>query len=179
MNMYSEAAIRKAFNKLFDKLDTDTEAIWAIFVDDMGTPSTPVAGPKQETPQENSLHFPKTIALCREQNIRLYLDGCKVHCSLAGRWSLVSPSYGGGYFGSFDDTGLFKPTVACKEEFIKQLQDIEENGVEAAKRIGLLTGSCCVCGRTLTNEDSIAGGIGPICAGKFGAYRGSISADDI
>lgn len=39
--------------------------------------------------------------------------------------------------------------------------------LEQAKRFGALYGTCCECGRTLTNEESIAAGIGPICAGKF------------
>lgn len=36
-----------------------------------------------------------------------------------------------------------------------------------AKAWGALYGTCCVCGRTLTNEESIEAGIGPICASKF------------
>jgi hypothetical protein len=39
--------------------------------------------------------------------------------------------------------------------------------LEEAKAFGALYGTCCVCGRTLTNEQSIKDGIGPICAGKF------------
>lgn len=38
--------------------------------------------------------------------------------------------------------------------------------LEEAKEWGVLYGTCCVCGRTLTNEESIAAGIGPICSGK-------------
>ena len=34
---------------------------------------------------------------------------------------------------------------------------------EAAKEFGKVTGVCSVCGRTLTDETSIAEGIGPIC----------------
>ena len=30
-------------------------------------------------------------------------------------------------------------------------------------------GRCCVCGRELTDPESIAAGIGPVCAGKVGA----------
>lgn len=37
----------------------------------------------------------------------------------------------------------------------------------AAIEYGHRTGSCCVCGRTLTNPESVAAGIGPICAGRF------------
>jgi hypothetical protein len=39
--------------------------------------------------------------------------------------------------------------------------------LDEAKAWGALYGTCCVCGRTLTNEDSIEAGIGPVCAGKF------------
>lgn len=38
--------------------------------------------------------------------------------------------------------------------------------LEQAKEFGVLYGTCMVCGRTLTDERSIAAGIGPICAGK-------------
>jgi transcription initiation factor IIE alpha subunit len=39
--------------------------------------------------------------------------------------------------------------------------------LDEAKAYGRLTGTCCQCGAKLTDETSIAEGIGPICAGKF------------
>jgi hypothetical protein len=39
--------------------------------------------------------------------------------------------------------------------------------LEQAAKFGALYGVCCVCGRDLTDEGSIAAGIGPICAGRF------------
>lgn len=39
--------------------------------------------------------------------------------------------------------------------------------LDEAKEYGKVTGTCCNCGRLLTNEESIANGIGPICATKF------------
>jgi hypothetical protein len=39
--------------------------------------------------------------------------------------------------------------------------------LEEAKKYGRIYGVCIVCSRTLTDEESIAAGIGPICAGKF------------
>lgn len=39
--------------------------------------------------------------------------------------------------------------------------------LERAKELGHLYGMCIRCGATLTDEDSIANGIGPICATKF------------
>jgi len=38
--------------------------------------------------------------------------------------------------------------------------------VEEATAFGQLYGVCCVCGRTLNDEGSIAKGIGPVCEGK-------------
>jgi hypothetical protein len=39
--------------------------------------------------------------------------------------------------------------------------------LEQAAEYGHLYGVCARCGRPLTDEDSIARGIGPVCAGKF------------
>jgi len=39
---------------------------------------------------------------------------------------------------------------------------------QAAKNYGHQLGQCSLCGRTLTNPESIEAGIGPICAGKAG-----------
>lgn len=52
----------------------------------------------------------------------------------------------------------------------RPLRDLSEDTlltIEAAKAFGVETGVCCVCGRTLRKPESIAAGIGPICAGKF------------
>ena len=38
---------------------------------------------------------------------------------------------------------------------------------EKAKELGHLYGVCMICGRTLTNEDSIEAGIGPVCAKRM------------
>lgn len=38
----------------------------------------------------------------------------------------------------------------------------------AAETYGKETGNCCICNRLLTDPESVARGIGPICAGRFG-----------
>jgi hypothetical protein len=58
----------------------------------------------------------------------------------------------------FEYTGR-KPLAVIKPEHRMTLDE--------AKAYGKVTGTCCNCGRLLTNEDSIEAGIGPICAGKF------------
>ena len=50
---------------------------------------------------------------------------------------------------------------------IRKLDESMRMTLEQAKQYGAIYGVCCNCGRTLTNEDSIEAGIGPICAGKF------------
>lgn len=39
--------------------------------------------------------------------------------------------------------------------------------LEKAQQYGHLYGVCCRCGATLTDESSIARGLGPVCAGRF------------
>lgn len=50
---------------------------------------------------------------------------------------------------------------------IRELTADMRMSLEQAKEFGHIYGVCCKCGRTLTNEESIAAGIGPICAGKW------------
>lgn len=48
------------------------------------------------------------------------------------------------------------------------LEKIAEDPESASKDYGKQIGRCGICGRTLTDDDSRAAGIGPICAGKVG-----------
>jgi hypothetical protein len=48
------------------------------------------------------------------------------------------------------------------------LSRIQADPKQAALQYGHQIGRCSVCNRTLTDENSIAAGIGPICAGKRG-----------
>lgn len=50
---------------------------------------------------------------------------------------------------------------------IRKLSPQTKMTLEEAKEFGRLYGVCCQCGATLTDENSIAEGIGPVCAGKF------------
>lgn len=62
------------------------------------------------------------------------------------------------------DTGKFRYTPGVISEVRKSGTRL---ALDQAKELGKLYGICVVCGRTLTDEDSIANGIGPICAQKF------------
>lgn len=50
---------------------------------------------------------------------------------------------------------------------IHNLQPQTRVSLELAKAYGLKTGRCLMCGRELTAPESVAQGIGPICAGGF------------
>jgi len=50
---------------------------------------------------------------------------------------------------------------------VKQLSTETLMTLEEATAWGALYGTCCVCGATLTDDESIARGIGPVCARKF------------
>lgn len=60
--------------------------------------------------------------------------------------------------------GVFEYTGTKPLEFITAEHRMT---LDEAKEYGKVTGTCCNCGRKLTNESSIADGIGPVCAGKF------------
>lgn len=62
------------------------------------------------------------------------------------------------------DTKKFEFTVGA----VSKLRPEHKLDLEEAKRFGHIYGICCVCGRTLTDEDSIAAGIGPHCGKMFG-----------
>lgn len=51
---------------------------------------------------------------------------------------------------------------------VAELLTMSENPQQWMQNYGRATGFCCVCGRELTNEESVSMGIGPICAGRFG-----------
>src|SRR5690554_3742006 len=49
---------------------------------------------------------------------------------------------------------------------VRKLRPEHRMTMEQAKEFGALYGTCCQCGRDLTNEDSTEAGIGPICGSK-------------
>jgi len=67
------------------------------------------------------------------------------------------------------DTGVFEYAQGA----IRTLGTMVSKGtahkltLERAKALGHLYGRCIICGKTLTDETSIANGIGPVCAKRF------------
>lgn len=64
--------------------------------------------------------------------------------------------------------GKFIRSRECTPEQEARLLDVAADPQKAAVAYGRLTGACACCGRTLSNAESLARGIGPICAETFG-----------
>lgn len=64
--------------------------------------------------------------------------------------------------------GKFLRTRECTDEQEQRIVAAAGDPAAAAKAYGQRTGTCCVCGRELTAEESIERFIGPICAEKYG-----------
>ena len=73
----------------------------------------------------------------------------------------------GAAYGSRRKYGSQKPGGRYVGQVVEQLRTIMANPMAAAAAYGHLTGSCGVCGRHLEDAESVARGIGPVCAGKF------------
>lgn len=70
------------------------------------------------------------------------------------------------YYGKIDSVGFY-PTRACPDDVIQAVLKFAEAPLEEAKNYGKITGSCCFCGKALTDAASIANGYGPVCATKY------------
>ena len=73
----------------------------------------------------------------------------------------------GTYVGKITQ-GKFLCVRECSEATQARVLETLKDPKAAAIAYGRETGSCSCCGRELTDPESVAAGIGPICAGKFG-----------
>jgi hypothetical protein len=56
----------------------------------------------------------------------------------------------------------------CTTEAAERITAVASDPKQAAVAYGMKFGACSVCGRQLTDSDSVARGIGPICAENYG-----------
>lgn len=64
--------------------------------------------------------------------------------------------------------GKFFASSACRAEEQTRVAELVNDPKKTAEAYGIASGKCCLCNRTLTDKESIARGIGPICAANFG-----------
>ncbi len=79
-------------------------------------------------------------------------------------WTFVDD---GAAYGSRQNYGRQAPDGLYQGKIQLQLRAILDNPQEAMVAYGKLTGTCGKCGRILEDPESIAAGIGPICAESF------------
>lgn len=72
------------------------------------------------------------------------------------------------FFGRINADGTWAPANNCPADVAATLRELAADVPAYVRRDGRATGRCCCCGRTLTDPNSIAAGIGPICADRFG-----------
>lgn len=79
-------------------------------------------------------------------------------------WIFVSD---GAEYGRRQNYGRQGPGGVYEGKIREELRIILADAREASAAYGRLTNRCGVCGRLLEDEESVARGIGPICARKF------------
>jgi hypothetical protein len=131
-----------------------------------------------------NLKFPK---------IRLQLDdGRKVVLSLAGpaakQPGTVNVTDGGAYgsnvwYGRVDANGAWqvsgKVDAATQAKLATLLTALAADPATVAAAYGRMTGSCCFCALTLTDQRSVSVGYGPVCAGNYGLPWGARAASTL
>jgi hypothetical protein len=64
--------------------------------------------------------------------------------------------------------GKFNARRECTAVEAKAVAEVCSNPAAGAIAYGKAWGICAVCGLTLTNDESIQAGLGPVCRAKFG-----------
>jgi hypothetical protein len=74
----------------------------------------------------------------------------------------------GEYLGKVTPAGEFYRGRGVEDEEIQPVFDLAADPLGTAVKYGRETGACACCGRELTDAQSVADGIGPICKKNFG-----------
>lgn len=124
---------------------------------------------------EAGLKFPK-IRLDVDGETKLVLAKCGSRSKHEGA---IRATNGAGfndpdnrYFGMIATDGRWVPGRDATPAVVQMLKSFAADPEGVAAAYGQRTGSCCFCGRELTDERSTDVGYGPICAGKFGLNWG-------
>jgi Family of unknown function (DUF6011) len=116
---------------------------------------------------------PKLFAVM-QKHATLHVDPLKL--SRRNQDSLVWIMYEGQCVGKIEDEratvwkGKAESAGTTPLAVLAIVEEFEADPLGAAKKHGQASGRCCSCGRDLTDPESIAAGIGPICATKFGGF---------
>lgn len=79
-------------------------------------------------------------------------------------WKIQMSKTGNLYAKKLEEDGSWTYTPYGKKHVAKNATKLD---LETARKFGKLYGRCAACGRTLTKEESIEYGMGPVCRNKF------------
>jgi Family of unknown function (DUF6011) len=119
------------------------------------------------------LKFPAILVAAENQTLKLNIAGkmAKVPGSINVCSSEKDATGQRNWFGRVTPEGEFQPSRKFPTEtqtaIASALIALANDPAKAASDYGHMTGSCCFCGKTLTDERSTSVGYGPICAGHF------------
>ena len=89
---------------------------------------------------------------------------------------------GSTYIGKILPDGTWEPSpyqrIDCsmQEALVGFLTAIDRDPAYVAQMRGRATGSCCFCGKRLTDSESVRLGYGPVCADRFGMPKARIES---
>jgi hypothetical protein len=84
-----------------------------------------------------------------------------------GRWAGYTFVKDAAVYGQGQRYGVQRPGQAYGGGIVDALRVIAADPYAASAAYGRLTSTCGVCGRHLEDAESVARGIGPVCAGRF------------
>ena len=114
----------------------------------------------KETSNQLLLAFDKS----NQDNARLRFNGFVCEKS---KQNIVVKSNDNKPLGTISN-GRFVALAGCSNALQVSIGRAMAEPMKAAVAYGRETGNCSICGRYLNNKESLARGIGPICARKFG-----------
>lgn len=172
-------AIRTGLNAAREAGKLDRKAV-SLAIDALLQIARPVATPV-ETETPTATWDPSKGSLQREvleaiPSGRYFVDGTflKVDRPDKGRWDgFIFVKVIRNISGSFEDVkrvAILNPEASAArvdEGHRLAVETLASDPKAAAIAFGKKTGACCICGRTLTDPESVKAGIGPICAAKF------------
>lgn len=131
------------------------------------------------------LKYPAILVHANDQDFRLNIAGmtAKVPGSINVLGVEKDSSGMRPWYGRVTREGEFQPSRKFDSDtqtaIANALIALANDPAKAAADYGHLTGSCCFCAKTLTDDRSVSVGYGPVCAGHFGLPWGEKEELDV
>jgi hypothetical protein len=147
----------------FGSFASDAQKEYAAKLVEWSKPRQPAAAPQAGTTQK----LPKLFALMQRLS-KLHIGTLTIARKNGDTLCWIKLESVEGVVGKIEN-GVVSLFAKCGDRIAmrKRLEDIEADPEAAAALHGRVSGRCSICNRDLTDPESIARGIGPICAEKF------------